>query len=86
MPNFYDKKAFPVDCTAAGQSLLTLARFDYSEKALAVATYMSMNMQDENGGFYFRKYKNHTEKISFMRWSNAWMFAGMATLLKKFVQ
>ena len=40
----------------------------------------------ENGGFYFRKYKNHTEKISFMRWSNAWMFAGMATLLKKFVQ
>jgi len=86
MPKFYDKKAFPVDCTAAGQSLLTLSRFDYSEKALAVATYMSMNMQDENGGFYFRKYKNHTEKISFMRWSNAWMFAGMATLLKKFVQ
>ncbi|MBS1763453.1 MAG: delta-aminolevulinic acid dehydratase [Bacteroidetes bacterium] len=86
MPKFYDKKSYPVDCTAAGQSLLTLALFGHFTKALDVAAYMTENMQSKNGSFYFRKYKNHTEKISFMRWSNAWMFAGMATLLKKFVK
>jgi hypothetical protein len=43
---------------------------------------MIQNMQDKKGFFYFRKYPNNTEKISFMRWSNAWMFVGLSAVLK----
>lgn len=80
-PKFYNEKTFPIDCTAAGQSLLTLARFNQHALAEKVAAYMAANMQDAGGYFYFRKYQASTEKISFMRWSNSWMFAGLSYLL-----
>lgn len=32
-------------------------------------------MQKDNGSFKFRKIKYHTITTSFMRWSDAWMFA-----------
>lgn len=80
-PKFYDQKTFPIDCTAAGQSLLTLARFNQLALAAKVAAYMAAKMQDAGGYFYFRKYQANTEKISFMRWSNAWMFAGLSYLV-----
>jgi hypothetical protein len=83
IPKFYDKEKFPIDCTAAGQSLLTSVRFNKLELAGNVATWMIENMQDKKGFFYFRKYKSSTEKISFMRWSNAWMFAGLSYLLHR---
>jgi len=77
-PKYYDNNLYPVDCTAAGQTLLTLCRFGDSELAEKVAAWMSSNMQSEDGHFYFRKFRRYTIKTSFMRWSNAWMFAGLA--------
>ena len=82
IPKFYNQKTYPVDCTAAAQSLLTLSRFGNTTLSKNVAEYMIANMQDAKGYFYFRKYESKTEKISFMRWSNAWMFAGLTELLK----
>jgi rhamnogalacturonyl hydrolase YesR len=83
MPKFYDKNPFPVDCTSASQSLLTLVRFGDLELAEKVATWMINNMQDKQGYFYFRKFESHSEHQSFMRWSDAWMFAVLATLVSK---
>jgi hypothetical protein len=82
-PKFYSSESFPTDCTAAGQSLLTLTHFKDVDLAEKVAFYMLENMQDPNGGFYFRKFKNHLEKYSFMRWSNSWMFVGLWSLLRE---
>jgi hypothetical protein len=48
-----------------------------------VADYMSETMQDVKGYFYFRNYGNRTDQSSFMRWSNAWMYAGLSNLLLK---
>ena len=79
-PKFYNQEVYPIDCTSAGQTLLTLVRFKKTEEAIHVANWMSRHMQDEKGYFYFRKYKSHTEKTNFMRWSNAWMLAGMSAL------
>jgi hypothetical protein len=79
-PRFYDKQAWPVDCTAAGQTLLTLQRFGQMELAKKTACWMIREMQDPKGYFYFRKFERHTEKTSFMRWSNAWMLAGLSAL------
>lgn len=80
VPKFYHNKVFPVDCTAASQTLLTTIRFSDTDKAKNVAFWMVENMQKKNGSFVFRKYKYYTEKTSFMRWSDAWMFAGLAYL------
>lgn len=44
---------------------------------------MINNMQDKQGYFCFRKFESHTEHQSFMRWIDAWMFAGLATLVSK---
>jgi hypothetical protein len=81
IPKFYDKQLYPVDCTATAQSILTLTRFKNYKLAESVAQWMIQNMQHRNGYFYFRKYKNHTERISFMRWSNAWMMLALSELL-----
>lgn len=80
-PKFYSDKSKPIDCTAAGQSLLTLTRFADQELAKKVAEVTISEMQDKRGYFYFRKYKRYTTKTSFMRWSNAWMMAGLSYLL-----
>ena len=79
-PKFYHQEIYPVDCTSAGQTLLTLVRFNKTQDAIKVANWMIEHMQDGDGHFYFRKYKSHTEKTNFMRWSNAWMLAGMSAL------
>jgi hypothetical protein len=80
-PLFYSNKKYPGDCTAAGQSILTLTRFEDIELAMKVACWTIENMQSNDGSFYFRKFKYYTIKTSFMRWSNAWMFVSLAYLL-----
>ncbi len=77
-PKFFNKKLYPIDCTAAGQSLLTLLRFGEVELAKNVAVFTISSMQHKKGYFFFRKYKWYSQKTSFMRWSNAWMFAGLS--------
>jgi hypothetical protein len=81
MPGFYASKAYPADCTAGGQTMLTLTRFGDREDALKVAGWMINNMQSPGGSFYYRKHRYYTVKTSFMRWSDAWMFAALAGLL-----
>lgn len=80
VPKFYNNKTYPIDSTAAAQSLLTLSRFGKLEQAERVASWYIKNMQDPSGGFYFRKFKWYTDRNVFMRWNNAWMFAGLSYL------
>jgi hypothetical protein len=79
-PKFYHNKTYPIDCTAAAQTILTTLRFGDVEIAKNVARYMFDTMQKTNGSFRFRKFRNYTITTSFMRWSDAWMFAAMANL------
>ncbi|MCL6260430.1 delta-aminolevulinic acid dehydratase [Aquiflexum sp. TKW24L] len=81
IPKFYDNKIYPIDSTAAAQSLLSLSRFGYLDMAKKVALWMGKNMQDKKGGFYFRIHKHYKDKNIFMRWNNAWMFAGLSYFL-----
>lgn len=83
IPKFYSHKIFPIDCTSAGQAIRTLTKFDFLDLANNVADYMIETMQDRDGYFYFRNYGNRTDRTSFMRWSNAWMFAALSYLLSE---
>jgi hypothetical protein len=80
-PNFYSNRAGQADCTAGGQTLLTLSRFGKFDKAKQVAGWMILNMQDKKGHFHYRKNNCVTNATNFMRWSNAWMLAGLSALL-----
>lgn len=80
MPRFYNNDGYPADCTSAAQTILTLNRFGDREKAAKVAMWMIKYMQSKGGAFYFRKYRYYIIKTPFMRWSDAWMFAVLASL------
>jgi hypothetical protein len=81
IPKFYNDNKSPLDCTSAAQIILSLTRFGYLDIATNIAEFMSQNMQDNEGYFYFRKFKFYNIKTSFMRWSNAWMYAALSYLL-----
>ncbi|HED11828.1 MAG TPA: hypothetical protein ENJ10_14140 [Caldithrix abyssi] len=80
IPKFRSDRIYPIDATGVAQSILTLSRFDYLDRALEVAGYAIREMQAAEGYFYFRRYKYYKNKISYMRWSNAWMFAALSYL------
>jgi len=80
-PKLYVNNTYPNDSTAAAQSILSLSRFGKFDLANEVATWSIRNLQASNGGFYYRKNKYFTDKRIFMRWNNAWMFAGLTYLL-----
>lgn len=82
-PKFYHNKTYPIDCTSAAQTILTTIRFGDVEIAKNVAKYMFDTMQKANGSFRFRKFRNYTITTSFMRWSDAWMFAALSQLNKQ---
>ena len=81
LPKFYDIKIYPIDSTAIAQSIITLLKFGYIDLAKNVGNWVINNFQDSDGHIYFRKYKYYTSKVSFMRWSNAWMFLALSNLL-----
>jgi len=81
IPKYYENSIYPVDSTAASQSILTLTRFGYGELAKKVFNWMVKNMMDKEGYFYYQKHRLYTNKISYMRWSNAWMFCSLSYLM-----
>ena len=82
IPRYYENKTYPVDSTAVGQTLLTLTRFGERLMATDVALWAIENMQAGHGGFYYQKHRFYTNRISYMRWSDGWMYAGLSFLLK----
>ncbi len=83
IPGYYHDRIYPIDATAIAQSILTLTRFGEISLATKVAHWAVRNMQDEDGHFYYRRYRAFTNRISYMRWSNAWMYAALARLLEE---
>jgi hypothetical protein len=81
IPKYYDDSAYPVDSTAAAESILTLCRFDRADIGARVGMWMMRTMQDPAGYFYYQKHRYYVNRISYMRWSNAWMYAALAALL-----
>jgi len=78
---------YPVEIHNQSQGIITLSRFNKSkdrtlEFAATIARWTIREMQDtEKGFFYYRKLKYYKNRLSFMRWSNAWMFLALAELI-----
>lgn len=78
-------KVRPVEIHNQAQGIITFSRLlDYSSSdppfAVHIAEWAIRNMQSSDGHFYYQKRKAYTIRISYMRWSNAWMFLALSGL------
>ncbi len=78
VPRYYDRERYPIDATASAQSLLTLCRFGDVATARRVAAWSLEHLQRQDGAFAFQLHRHYANRISYMRWSTAWMFCGLA--------
>jgi rhamnogalacturonyl hydrolase YesR len=87
LPKYYNNRIYPVDIHCSAQLLVTLAKLnrfaEYKELANKVLNWTIENMQDDQGYFYYQKNKYYTNKIPYMRWSQAFMFYGISYFLKE---
>ncbi len=79
-------KKFPVDIHNQSQGIITLLKLKgYNYKTLSfvkkIAEWTINNMQSKGGHFYYQIFKTHKNRISYMRWNNAWMFLALSLLL-----
>lgn len=81
-PKYYDNQMYPIDIHCPGQLIITLSRLHKFEQhrdlANKVMKWTVDNMQDEEGYFYYQLKKGISSKISYMRWSNAFMFNALS--------
>lgn len=81
-PKYYHDKKYPIDIHCPGQLFVTLYRLhkydEYKDIAKKVFDWTVKNMQDKKGYFYYQLKKGMSSKISYMRWSNAFMFNALS--------
>jgi hypothetical protein len=73
----------PVDAHAAAESIVTLLEFNDIETAARVAEWTINNMQTEEGYFIYQIHRRFTNRIPYLRWSNAYMLQALARLCTK---
>jgi hypothetical protein len=81
LPRYYDDRDGPLDATAAGQALITLAAFGDVDFAFEVGKAAVAALGRQDGSFAYQRRRGRLTRTHFMRWSTAWMFAGTARLL-----
>lgn len=86
-PRYYHNRLYPIDIHSAAQSIITLTllrKFDKDniQLALSIFAWAISHMWDEKGYFYYQILHYGKNKISYMRWSQAWMLLALATLLE----
>lgn len=82
IPKYYNNQKYPIDIHCPGQLFVTLSRLhkyeDHHLLAENVMNWTLNNMQDKEGFFYYQIKPVISSRISYMRWSNAFMFCAMS--------
>lgn len=85
--SYYNDRTYPIDIHCPGQLPVTLSRTGtYARHAVLarkVLHHAIDTMQAPEGYFYYQLKKGGSSHISYMRWSNAFMFAALATAIKE---
>lgn len=79
-------KIYPVEIHNQSQGIITFVKqrhvnSKYLKFSQIIAKWTIDEMQSKNGFFYYRKLKSYSNKIPFMRWSQAWMFVALTELI-----
>jgi hypothetical protein len=84
-PKYYHNSLYPVDIHCSAQGIVTCLKLkDYDNRSVSMAKKIAKwainNMQDKEGFFYYQKTRWYTNKIPYIRWSQAWMFYALSKL------
>lgn len=87
-PKYYHDRTYPIDIQCAAQAIDTLAFFaDTDREALELACKVTLwtllNLQDQDGHFYYRHLGWTRIKTPMFHWGQATMFKALAHLLTK---
>ena len=82
-PKYYHNKTYPIDIHSPAQAVVFFSKMGkpYRDIAEKILSWMINNFQDLQGFFYFQKTKYYTNKIPYMRWSQAWAFHALTEYL-----
>lgn len=86
-PKYFHDRTYPIDAHSVAQSIITLLAFrDFdainADLAHIVANWAIENMRDREGYFYYQVKPFYKNRISYMRWTQAWMLLSLSTLLE----
>lgn len=81
---YYNNQLYPIDIHSCSQLFITLYKLNALEtnKNLFEHTYnwTTENLLSPKGFFYYQKKNFFTNKIPYMRWSQAWMFYALSLI------
>lgn len=85
-PKYYHNQTYPIDTHCLAQSIITLEAFQSKgrgnhELAVSVFNWALKNMWNRKGYFYYQFHRLYKNRISYMRWSQAWMLLALSYLL-----
>lgn len=82
-PKYYHDRTFPIDIHSPAQALVILSGMGvgYSDLRKKILHWTLTDMRDKRGFYYFRRSKISVNRISYMRWSQAWMFHALTSVL-----
>ena len=81
LPKYFDQRLYPIDATACAQTVTTLCTFKDVSAAARVALSTLAHMRRRDGGFVYQRHARFTNRVPYLRWSIAPMFAALGRLL-----
>lgn len=78
--------SYPIDIHNQAQGIITFSKLgainnEYAQFAKTILDWTIENMQDPTGYYYYQKWPFITNKIPYMRWSEAWMMVALSTYI-----
>ncbi len=87
VPKYYTNSVYPIDPHNTAQLIITLSRLNKFEENRALADQVLRwtieNMQSATGYFYYQKTRRFTNRIAYMRWTQAWMFYALTEYIRQ---
>ena len=85
---YFHDRVYPIDAHCLAQSIITLIALKDLDPgnvplARSVFDWAMKHLWDERGFFYYRVLRICTIRTSYMRWTQAWMFLALSTLLSE---
>ncbi len=83
-PKYFHDRTYPIDIHAPAQAICFFAGMGepYRELTEKVLAWTLSNMFSPKGYVYFRKTASFTNRIPYMRWSQAWVFHALTEYLR----
>ena len=82
-PKYYHDRIYPIDIHSPAQAICFFCREgkEYQDLTDRIVNWMMKNLYSGKGFFYFRKGRFMTNRIPYMRWSQAWAFHALTEYL-----